>query len=102
MTGGLVAAGPLQALEALAASGGLAIRAGRGNPGYGPLHPAGRELALPWGFRYVRFGAAGEKMSNGHPMPATPDGMHAFSGPTGTIRPVRNHETNRPPGPFGA
>ena len=102
MTGGLVAAGPLRALEALAASGGLAIRAGRGNPGYGPLHPAGRELALPWGFRYVRFGAAGEKMSNGHPMPATHDGMHAFPGPKGTIRLVRNHEINGPVGAFGA
>jgi secreted PhoX family phosphatase len=98
LAGGAVAGGPLRALEALARS---ADGSGTGGPrqaaagaGYGPLRKAGPELDLPEGFRYVRFGAEGEPMSNGRPAPASHDGMAAFRGPKGTVRLVRNHEVD--------
>jgi uncharacterized protein len=98
---GVLAAGPLRALEALAADmsdpiEGLAVR----NAGYGPLKAAGAHLDLPDGFWYVRFGAVGDKMSNGKPTPNYHDGMAAFPGPGGTIRLVRNHEVDGPKGAF--
>jgi secreted PhoX family phosphatase len=101
---GVLAAGPLRALEALAAD---ALEDGEpieplaaGNAGYGPLKWAGRDLELPDGFWYVRFGAAGDKMSNGKPTPNFHDGMAAFPGPGGTIRLVRNHEVDGQKGAF--
>ena len=66
-------------------------RAPRG-PGYGPLRPAGPELALPDGFRYLRFGTEGDPMSDGRPTPMAHDGMAAFPGPGGDVLLVRNHE----------
>ena len=98
---GVLAAGPLRALEALAAEpledGGPveALAAG-----YGPLRAAGAHLELPDGFWYVRFGAAGDKMSNGKPTPNYHDGMAAFPGPGGTVRLVRNHEVDGQKGAF--
>ena len=71
-----------------------------GNAGYGPLKRAGHDLELPDGFWYVRFGAAGDKMSNGKPTPNFHDGMAAFPGPGGTIRLVRNHEVDGQKGAF--
>ena len=92
---GVLAAGPLRALEALAAT-----PSADGNAGYGPLKWAGPDLELPDGFRYVRFSAAGDPMSNGKPTPNFPDGMAAFPGPGGTVRLVRNHEVDGPVGAF--
>lgn len=99
---GVLAAGPLRALEALAASpdGVDVLGAPPGNAGYGPLRAAGPDLDLPAGFRYVRFSAAGEKMSNGKPTPDYHDGMAAFPGPGGTVRLVRNHEIDGRGGAF--
>ena len=98
---GVLAAGPLRALEALAeVSDPVDALAVGGNGGYGPLKAAGAHLDLPDGFRYVRFGAAGDKMSNGRPTPNYHDGMAAFSGPGGTVRLVRNHEVDGQRGAF--
>jgi uncharacterized protein len=103
---GVLAAGPLRALEALAAveDGGAepveALAAAPGNAGYGPLRKAGPELDLPEGFRYVRFGVHGSPMSNGKPTPNFADGMAAFPGPGGTVRLVRNHEVDGRVGAF--
>lgn len=60
--------------------------------GYGPLVPAGPELALPEGFRYIAFGIEHSPMSDGIATPGGHDGMAAFGMPNGTIRLVRNHE----------
>lgn len=69
-----------------------------GEGGYGPLRPAGPELALPAGFRYVTFGVTGSIMSDGRPTPAGHDGMGAFWLPNGNVRLVRNHEIRGTPG----
>lgn len=82
--------GQLGAGRAEASTGSRPSPAGRG--GYGPLTPAGPVLALPEGFRYVRFGDEGSPMVGGAPTPPLHDGMAAFSGPSGTVRLVRNHE----------
>ncbi|MDQ1566473.1 MAG: uncharacterized protein QOF96_1353, partial [Actinomycetota bacterium] len=70
---GVLAAGPLRALEALAGTTSAVAEPGPvealGNAGYGPLKWAGPELDLPDGFRYIRFSAVGDKMSNGRPTP---------------------------------
>ena len=58
--------------------GKILPRALRGSGGYGPLIPAGPELALPEGFSYVRFGVEGTRMSDGSPTPKAHDGMAAF------------------------
>lgn len=64
---------------------------------YGPLKPAASQntgetlLAIPEDFRYVVFGRAGDRMSDGHATPARPDGMAAFADGS-FIRLVRNHE----------
>jgi secreted PhoX family phosphatase len=106
---GVFAAGPLRALQALAAPVGgggdgdqpvEALASAPGNGGYGPLKGAGPDLELPDGFRYVRFGASGSPMSNGKPTPNFPDGMAAFPGPGGTVRLVRNHEVDGQVGAF--
>ena len=100
---GVLAAGPLRALEALAAassSDGVEALAAPGNAGYGPLRAAGPHLELPAGFRYVRFSAAGDRMSNGKPTPASHDGMAAYPGPGGTVRLVRNQEVDGRVGAF--
>jgi secreted PhoX family phosphatase len=70
----------------------------RRSPGYGPLRPAGPELALPEGFEYVKFGVEGTPMSDGSPTPRAHDGMATFGMPDGSLRLVRNHEDKDPPG----
>ena len=105
MAGGALAAGPVDALDALtrmlAADAAAAGRRVPGDGGYGPLRPAGPHLDLPEAFRYVTFGAEGTPMSNGRPTPAGHDGMAAFPGPRGTVRLVRNHEIGGWREPFG-
>jgi len=60
---------------------------------YGPLRPAGPELALPEGFRYVRFGETGTPLSDGTPTPGRHDGMACFATRRrDLVRLVRNHE----------
>jgi secreted PhoX family phosphatase len=114
---GVLAAGPLRALEALAdaadrvggdpgpegpVDGAVEAFGAAGNAGYGPLQGAGPDLELPSGFRYVRFSAAGDRMSNGKPTPDDHDGMAAFPGPGGTVRLVRNQEVDGQKGAFGS
>lgn len=71
-------------------------RAGTG-PGYGELLPAGPELALPAGFRYVKLGVEGSRMSDGRLTPRAHDGMAAFPLPNGHVRLIRNHEDRDTP-----
>ncbi|WP_432840813.1 alkaline phosphatase PhoX [Dactylosporangium sp. CA-092794] len=68
---------------------------GYGRPaidGYGPLAPAGKELALPAGFTYRTFGAAGTRMSDGLVTPGCHDGQAVFDAGRGRVRLIRNHE----------
>lgn len=67
-------------------------RAGPGEGGYGPLRPAGPELALPEDFVYTVVSRAGQPMTDGNPTPNAFDGMAAFPLPNGNIRLIRNHE----------
>ena len=79
---------------------------GRAGVGYGPLRPAGDDLALPVGFHYRVISNEGDPMDDGFPTPKAMDGMAAFPGPNGNIVLVRNHEDGqagttlrpRPPG----
>lgn len=86
------------ALSGLVARNAMAVpsrgrsQARRGEGGYGPLQPAGPELALPAGFTYVMFGVGGSEMSDGNPTPNPHDGMATFELPNGNIRLIRNHE----------
>ncbi len=86
------------ALSGLVARNALAVpsrernQAGKEDGGYGPLQPAGPELALPAGFTYVMFGVEGSEMSDGNPTPKAHDGMAAFALPNGNVRLIRNHE----------
>ncbi len=68
----------------------------RRGPDYGPLRPAGPELALPEGFRYKKLGVQGSIMSDGLPTPRAHDGMAAFPGPGDALRLMRNHEDSEP------
>jgi secreted PhoX family phosphatase len=62
-------------------------------PGYGaPQIRPGKKLALPKGFRYVSFGRAGTKMSDGLPTPTCHDGTGYFKGRGNTVWVVRNQE----------
>ncbi|CAN5290244.1 DUF839 domain-containing protein [soil metagenome] len=60
--------------------------------GWGALAKAGDELALPTGFSYVTFGAAGTPMSDGLPTPGCHDGQALFAADNGRLRLIRNHE----------
>nr|BFE61944.1 DUF839 domain-containing protein [Dactylosporangium thailandense] len=60
--------------------------------GYGPLRRAGKELALPAGFSYRTFGAAGTRMSDGLATPGCHDGQAVFDAGRGRVRLIRNHE----------
>lgn len=66
-------------------------------PGYGPLRPAGDELALPPGFQYTVVSYEGERMDDGYPVPKAMDGMAAFPLPNGNILLIRNHEDAEAP-----
>lgn len=71
--------------------------AGDGEGGYGPLRPAGPELALPAGFTYRMFGVEGTIMSDGDPTPKGHDGMAAFA--LGGGSPSGGPPSGRPGGP---
>jgi len=97
----LTTAGGIAALPALRGFGPLALNgrvyAAKGKGGYGPLIPVADErdgvvrIALPEGFKYRTFSAAGETMSDGHLVPLGHDGMGVFN-MNGRFRLVRNHE----------
>ena len=72
-------------------------RAGLGQGGYGPLRPAGADLALPEGFSYTVLSSTGKPMSDGNPTPCAFDGMAAFALPNGNVRLIRNHENRDEP-----
>lgn len=96
---GLSALAPsLQGLVAFA-EGAAVQRSAPSGTGYGPLRPAGPELALPEGFEYTAFGVEGSWMSDGRMTPMAHDGMAAFPGPDGDVLLVRNHEVRNPPLP---
>jgi secreted PhoX family phosphatase len=86
------------ALAGLSARNAMAVpsrdrrQAGKGEGGYGPLRPAGPELALPAGFTYRMFGVEGTIMSDGNPTPKAHDGMASFPLTNGNVRLIRNHE----------
>lgn len=73
------------------------LRAGLGHGGYGPLQPAGPELALPDGFGYSVLSSPGKPMSDGNPTPGAFDGMAAFALPDGNVCLIRNHENRDGP-----
>jgi secreted PhoX family phosphatase len=60
--------------------------------GYGPLRPAGDDLALPPGFQYRVISTEGDEMDDGFPVPKAMDGMGSFPLRNGNILLVRNHE----------
>ena len=82
--------GLFDALVARAAYAGS--RAGGDGVGYGPLRPAGDDLALPPGFQYRVISTEGDMMDDGFPTPKAMDGMGAFALPNGNILLIRNHE----------
>jgi secreted PhoX family phosphatase len=82
-------------LVARAASDGDSRGHGRAAPGYGPLRPAGDDLALPEGFHYRVISNEGEPMDDGFPTPKAMDGMSTFAVPNGNVLLVRNHEDNQ-------
>jgi uncharacterized protein len=87
--------GIFDALVARAASAGPSKGRG-GSLGYGPLSPAGDDLALPAGFHYRVVTNEGDPMDDGYPTPKAMDGMAAFGLPNGNVLLVRNHEDNQP------
>lgn len=88
-----VGAGLFDALLARGAYGGQARRRNL-DAGYGPLSPAGNDLALPRGFEYSVVSLEGEPMADGFPVPKAMDGMAAFPLPNGNVLLIRNHEDN--------
>ena len=79
--------------DALVARSAYAGPAGRGEGvGYGPLRPAGDDLALPVGFQYRVISTEGDPMDDGFPTPKAMDGMATFPLPNGNILLIRNHE----------
>ena len=79
--------------DALVARSAFAGEAqGRTGVGYGPLRPAGDDLALPPGFQYRVIANEGDPMDDGFPTPKAMDGMAAFPAPNGNILLIRNHE----------
>jgi uncharacterized protein len=99
---GIAAAGTLTAADTLLAYGGAnealaSMSKAFARPGYGPLQfEAGKPLALPKGFHYVRFGRAGSRMSDGLPTPPCHDGTGYFKGRGKTVWILRNQEGFHP------
>src|SRR5688572_2781389 len=89
-----VGVGGLNGLVARAAYGGTPP-AGGNDVGYGPLRPAGDDLALPAGFQYRVISNEGDPMDDGFPAPKAMDGMGAFPLPNGNVLLVRNHEDSQ-------
>jgi secreted PhoX family phosphatase len=102
---GTLGAGIFDALVARAAFADPSKGRG-GAVGYGPLSPAGDDLALPAGFQYRVVTNEGDPMDDGFPAPKAMDGMATFALPNGNVLLVRNHEDGqagaffrpRPPG----
>src|SRR6185295_16357634 len=70
---------------------------GRAGAGYGPLRPAGDDLALPAGFQYRVISNEGDLMDDEFPTPKAMDGMATFPLSNGNVLLVRNHEDNQAP-----
>ena len=92
VAGGLLIAGPLQALAARSAAGAPTTA-----DGYGPLRNMG-ELSLPRGFSFEVISREGDAMSDGNATPGIFDGTGAYPGPNGSTILIRNHENRRRPG----
>jgi uncharacterized protein len=98
--GGAAALPAFNALESLAING--RVYAAPGTGGYGPLVPTadlrdgGIRIALPKGFQYRSFSAAGDMMSDGKRVPLAHDGMAVFN-MNGKFRLVRDHEDRNAP-----
>lgn len=61
--------------------------------GFGPLRPDPKKiLDLPVGFQYKILSKAGDKLTNGQPIPFKYDGMASFSGGRNKTILIRNHE----------
>jgi secreted PhoX family phosphatase len=86
--------GIFEALVARSANAGTAANDG---VGYGPLRPAGQDLALPPGFQYRVISNEGDPMTDGFPTPKAMDGMAAFPLANGNVLLIRNHEDNEAP-----
>ena len=93
--------------DALVARSAYAAAPGAGRGvGYGPLRPAGDDLALPVGFQYRVISTEGDPMDDGFPTPKAMDGMATFPLTNGNVLLIRNHEDGeagsrlrpRPPG----
>jgi secreted PhoX family phosphatase len=106
LRGALTAAGAaavLPAMNGLSLIGVHGRVSARGNGGYGPLVPTPdlrdgiERIALPEGFKYRSFSAAGDMMDDGNRVPLAHDGMGVFNMPDGTYRLVRNHEDRNSP-----
>ncbi len=52
-------------------------------------------LDLPKGFSYEIIERTGDRMSDGHEVPALPDGMACFKGKNGKLILMRNHEVHK-------
>jgi uncharacterized protein len=89
VAGGLLIAGPLQALASRTAAGAPTTA-----EGYGPLRNMG-ELSLPRGFTFEVISREGEVMSDGNPTPGIFDGMAAYPRRDGSTVLIRNHENRR-------
>ncbi|WP_419950706.1 alkaline phosphatase PhoX [Candidatus Palauibacter sp.] len=101
LAGAAAMAPSLAGLQARAARGPSApgpAHPAAGSAGYGPLRPAGPELALPEGFSYAVLSVEGRPMSDGRPTPRAHDGMGLFAVGDDVVRLVRNHEDQDPPG----
>ena len=83
--------------DALVARAAHAAEGGGRGIGYGPLRPAGDDLALPAGFQYRVLSTEGDPMDDGFPTPKAMDGMGAFPLPNGNVLLVRNQEDNEDP-----
>lgn len=103
-----LAASPLAAAFALAATPKAVGQRTLGASGYGPLFPVKDEttglplLMLPEGFSYRSFGWAGERLAGtGEPMPGAADGMGIVKVDGEVFTLVRNHEIFGQDGSFG-
>jgi len=81
----------------LACNGSVGTSSRNPSIGYGPLEPAGPELALPKGFQYTLLSLEGQPMSDGSLTPRAHDGMGLFSAGEDLVRLVRNHEVQSSP-----
>ena len=95
----LPALGGLNLLE----TNGRLLALAKGGGGYGPLVPTAdlrdgvKRIALPEGFKYRTFSAAGEIMSDGKKVPLAHDGMGVYNMPDGKLRLVVLQSFTGPP-----